>query len=247
MVLELIIAATVIVSLISLVGIVLFLTGKKKIDEILFFLISFSTGTLLGAAFFDLLPESVGTTGFAVALQFAFIGIIVTFCMEKLIHWHHHHAGKEHEHEHPLGTLTLVGDGVHNFFDGVAISAAFMANVPLGVATTLAIALHEIPQEIGDYALLLHSGYSKSKALFFNFISALTAILGAVLFYFFSGLVANIESYALAFTAGMFIYIAATDLLPELHKEKKLKNSLVQLACILVGAAMIFLIATYLE
>lgn len=247
MVLELIIAATVIVSLISLVGIVLFLTGRKKIDEILFFLVSFSTGTLLGAAFFGLLPESIAEIDAVLALQMAFVGMIVAFCMEKLIHWHHHHAGKEKEHTRPLGMLTLVGDAVHNFFDGVAIAAAFLVDVPLGITTTLAIALHEIPQEIGDYALLLYSGYSKAKALLFNFISAITAIAGAVLFYFFSGAVEHVAGYALAFTAGMFLYIAATDLLPELHKEKKMKNSLLQLACILLGAAVIFLVATYLE
>ncbi len=247
MVLELIIAATVVVSLISLIGIVLIFVGKKNIDEILFFLISFSTGTLLGTAFFDLLPESVSGIDASLALEFSFFGLIVSFVMEKIIHWHHHHAGSEKEHTHPLGTLTLVGDGFHNFFDGVAIAAAFITGVPIGITTTLAIALHEIPQEIGDFGLLLYSGYSRAKALLFNLISALTAVAGGVLFFFFSGTVAHFESYALAFTAGMFIYIAGADLLPELHKEKRAKSSALQLLFILLGAVAIWLIARYLE
>jgi len=247
MVLELIIAATLLVSAISLVGVVLFLIGKEKMDEILFFLLSFSTGTLLGAAFFDLLLESVELVTPELALETAFMGVVVGFVIEKVIHWHHHHAGKANEHHRPLGMLTLVGDGVHNFLDGVAIAAAFMVNVPLGITTTIAIALHEIPQEIGDFGLLIYSGYSKAKALAFNLISALTAIAGGVLFYFFSGAVGHIEGYALAFTAGMFIYVAAADLLPELHKEKRARNSLLQLACIFAGAAIIWLVARKLE
>lgn len=247
MALEYIIAATILVSLVSLVGIALFFAGKKQIDKILFFLISFSTGTLLGAAFFDLLPEATGGVDVTLALESAFIGLIAAFCMEKMIHWHHHHAGSEKEHTHPLGTLTLVGDGFHNFFDGVAIAAAFIVNVPLGVTTTIAIALHEIPQEMGDFGLLLYSGYSKARALAFNFISALAAVAGGVLFYFFSGAIAHFESYALAFTGGMFIYIAGADLLPEIHKEREARKSAVQLALILLGAALIWLIARFLE
>ena len=247
MVLELIVAATIVVSLISLVGIALIFVGKKQMDSILFFLISIATGTLLGAAFFDLLPESIGLSDAAIALEVAFAGVIVAFIIEKIVHWHHHHAAREKEHHQPLGTLTLVGDGVHNFFDGVAIAAAFLVNVPLGITTTVAIALHEIPQEMGDFALLLYSGYSKMKALAFNLLSALAAVAGGVLFYFFSGTVEHLEAYALAFTAGMFIYIASADILPELHKEKRAKSSALQLVCIMIGAAAIWVIARYLE
>lgn len=247
MVLELIIAATVLVSLISLVGIALIFVGRKQADSILFYLISLATGTLLGAAFFDLLPESIGLSDAAAALGIAFAGVMSAFIIEKIVHWHHHHAAREKEHTHPLGTLTLIGDGVHNFFDGVAIAAAFMLNVPLGITTTLAIALHEIPQEMGDFALLLHSGYTKMKALAFNLLSALTAVAGGVLFYFFSGTVEHLEAYALAFTGGMFIYIASADLFPELHRERDAKKSALQLACVVFGAALIWTIANYLE
>ena len=243
MVLEQIIAATVAVSLISLVGIALISVGRKRMDEILFFLISLATGTLLGAAFFDLLPESIAKIDPAMALEVCFIGVIVTFVIEKIVHWHHHHAAREREHHQPLGTLVLIGDGMHNFFDGVAIAASFMVSAPLGIATTLAIALHEIPQEMGDFAMLLYSGYSKARALAFNLLSALTAIAGGVLFYFFSGAVEHFEAYALAFAAGMFIYIAAADLFPELHKEKRFRTSALQLGCVVLGALLIWFIA----
>ncbi|MBM3229754.1 ZIP family metal transporter [Candidatus Parvarchaeota archaeon] len=247
MALEYILGATMLVSLISLVGIALFFVAKKHMDSLLFILVSFSTGTLLGAALFDLLPESIDEIKSTVALEITFVGIVVAFCMEKLIHWHHHHAGKESQHKHPLGLLTLVGDGFHNFFDGVAIAAAFLVNPAVGITTTIAIGLHEIPQEIGDFALLLYCGYTKSKALAFNLLSALAAVAGGLLFYFFSGAIAHIESYALAFTAGMFVYIAGVDLLPQLHKEKSARKSGIQLALIVLGAATIWMIARYIE
>ena len=249
MVLELIIAATVAVSLISLVGVAFLSLGKKTTDRLLFYLVSFSTGTLLGAAFFDLLPEAIEAGQAVSVLEVAFIGVLIGFVVETLIHWHHHNAAgeKEHHHPHPLGTLTLVGDGMHNFFDGVAIAAAFLVDVPLGITTTMAIALHEIPQEIGDFGLLLYSGYSKARALLFNLFSAVTAVAGGVLFFFFSGAVEHFASYALAFTAGMFIYIAAADLLPELHKEKRAKSSAIQLVLMALGALLIWLIARFLE
>ena len=246
MVLELIVAATVIVSLISLVAIALFLVDKKKLDAVLFYLVSFSAGALLGAAFFDLLPEAI--TGIAQnALGFAFLGLVAAFVLEKVIHWHHHHhIDHSGEHRHPLGLLTLIGDTFHNFFDGVAISAAFIASVPLGIATTAAVILHEIPHEIGNFSLLIYSGYGRRTALLFNFFTALAAIGGGVLFYFFSGAVGHIEAYALAFTAGTFIYISSADLMPELHKEKRPKSSLVQLLLLLLGAALIWMMAAYL-
>jgi zinc and cadmium transporter len=242
-----IIAATIFVSLVSLVGIALFLLGKKKIDGILFYMISFSAGTLMGAAFFDLLPESIASIDASLALEITFAGLISAFIVEKFVHWHHHHVASENEHHHPLGALTLIGDGIHNFLDGIAIAAAFMVNVPLGITTTIAITLHEIPQEIGDFGLLIYSGYSKEKALMFNFISALTAVAGGLLFWFFSDSVANMEGYALAFTAGTFVYIAAVDLLPEIQKEKDARRSLAQLSLMLLGAVLIWAVARFLE
>ena len=248
MVLELIIAATVLVSLISLVGIALFFLGKKEMESAMFALVSFATGAILGAAFFDLLPESFTVAGPLLALKFVFAGLIAMFVMEKIIHLHHHHhVEHEGEHKHPLGMLTLIGDASHNFLDGVAISAAFMVNVPLGITTTIAVICHEIPHEIGNFSLLLYSGYSRTNALLFNFMSALAAIVGGVAFFFFAGAMKDVESLALAFTAGTFIYIACADIFPELHKEVKLRNAVLQLVLILMGAAMIWAIMRFLE
>lgn len=248
MVLELIIAATVFVSLLSLLGLAFFFVSKKRLNEILLSFVSLSTGALLGAAFFDLLPDSIAGADARLAMELAFFGMIFSFAIEKIIHWHHHHMVLEGhaQHHKPLGALTLVGCSVHNFFDGVAISAAFIASVPLGFATTLAITFHEIPHEIGDFALLIYSKYSRGRALAFNALTAIAAIAGGVLFYFFSGAVAHLETYALAFTAGMFIYIAGSDLLPELRREKKAGASALQFALLLLGAAIIWLLARYL-
>ena len=240
MVLQYIIAATVLVSLISLVGIVLLFMGKSQREWLLFFLVSFAGGTLLGAAFFDMLPESIGASGAVAAMEYCLAGLLVAFAIEKVVHWHHHHAGSEREHKKPLGMLTLVGDGVHNFFDGVAIAASFMVGVPLGITTTVAIIFHEIPQEIGDFTLLLYSGYSKMQGLAFNFISALTAVAGGLVFYFFSSAAQQFEGYALAFSAGMFIYMATADILPQLHREKGARNSVAQLALLVLGAMLIW-------
>ncbi|MCX6772917.1 MAG: ZIP family metal transporter [Candidatus Micrarchaeota archaeon] len=248
MVLENIIIATVAISLLSLLGVSLFFFGKKNLEFIMFFLISFSTGVLFGAALFDLLPESMSGITPELALEICFVGIVITFALEKIIHWHHHQESdhRGHKHEKPLGMLTLVGDGFHNFFDGVAIAASFMVSPALGATTTVAVALHEIPHEIGDFGLLLYAGYSKNKAIFYNFLSGLTAIAGGLAFYFFAGGVQHIEAYALAFTAGTFIYIAGANLLPELHKETKMKNSIMQMVFILLGAALIWVFARYL-
>jgi len=247
MVLELIFAATAAISAISLAGLSLFVFGKKTLDSLVFYFISFSAGTLLGAAFFDILPESLEKAGAAVSLEIVFAGVIAAFAMEKIIHLHHHHhVDHKGEHHHPMGVLTLAGDAVHNFFDGVAIAAAFLVNTPLGITTTIAVACHEIPHEIGNFTLLLYSGYSREKALFFNFLTALSAIAGGLLFYFFAGAIANFESYALSFTAGTFIYIAGSDLMPELHKETRAKSSLAQLLLMLLGAGVIWLAAKYL-
>lgn len=246
MVLEYIIAATFLVSLISLVSVAFFFVDKKKMGSIIFYLISFSAGTLLGAAFFDIIPEAAEKLGTA-TFEIVFLGIIAGFVMEKIIHWHHHHhVDHKGEHHHPMGALTLMGDAFHNFFDGVAIAAAFLVNVPLGIATTIAVASHEIPHEIGNFSLLLYSGYTRKRALFFNFLTALTAIAGGLLFYFFSGVVSNFESIALAFTAGTFIYVSSADLIPELHKEKGAKSSGMQLLLMAAGAAVIWLAARLL-
>lgn len=246
MVLEWILGATLLVSLVSFVGALTLPLKEKTTTLLLTGLVSFATGTMLGAAFLDVLPEAIETIEPLHALQVALAGIVIFFIVEKIIYWHHHHGthGKE---EKPLAYLNLIGDGIHNFFDGAAIAASFLSGTEIGIAATLAIILHEVPQEMGDFSLLLYSGLTKTKALFFNFLSALSAILGALIFYYFASSVKNLEGIGLAFAGGMFIYIATADLLPEIQKETEIKKSIGQLALILLGIATIGAITTFLE
>src|SRR3989338_8735101 len=234
------ILSVIIVSLVSLAGVITLLWGEKKIHKFLLVLVGLSAGTLLGDAFLHLLPETAETSGFTLIVSLLVLaGILVFFILEKSIHAHHFEApSKQHLH-HPkkshVGSLVLFGDGLHNFMDGLAIAAAYLINFEVGIATTLAVFLHEIPQEIADFGVLLYAGFSKGKALFYNFVSALAAVAGAVV-----GLIVgkNIESaalYILPFTAGGFIYIACASLIPELHKECGWKESLWQILAFVAG------------
>jgi len=236
LVLILIIAAILGVSFASLSGIVFFVR-KKPSNTMLFALVSLATGTLLGAAFFGLLPEAIAESDATSVLGMALAGFLAFFALEKVFLWHHHHESEHHEH--PVGYLNLISDGVHNFFDGAVIAAAFLTSPPIGIATTIAVLLHEIPQEIGDLGLLLYSGFSLKKAVLFNFLTALTALLGGLAFYFAAGALDGLKAAGLAFTAGMFIYIASADLVPTLHKETNPKQSLLQLSIIVLGALVI--------
>lgn len=247
MVLETIILATLLVSLVSLVGVVILSLKEKTLHAVIFILMSLATGTLFGSAFLDLIPESIEKINTHSALLTVLLGLIVFFIVEKLIYWHHHHHSKHGKKEKPLAYLNLIGDAVHNFFDGAAIAASFMVNTELGITTTIAIIAHEIPQEIGDFSLLIYSGFTRTKALFFNLLSALTAVIGAVVFYYSSSFIENSEALGLAFTAGVFIYIAGADIMPELQKELNVKKSIIQLAAMLLGIALIWTVVVYLE
>jgi len=229
--LALILLATLFVSLLSLVGIVL-LIFKKRLEDILIVFVSFAAGSLIGAAFFHLLPESFGVN---FAFFYVVAGIILFFIIEKFLYWRHCHVKKC---VHTFTYMSLIGDAVHNFIDGAAIAISFVSNTGLGIATTLAVAFHEIPQEIGDFSILLYGGFSKKKALLFNFITALTAVFGGILTYALS-FTFNF-SFLLPLAAGGFIYIAMADLMPELHKEKELKKSIAQIVSILAGIAIMF-------
>ena len=244
-ILFLIIISVVLVSLVSILGILIFFK-KKTLNRLLFFMVSFAAGTLLGAAFLDLLPEVIeeGFNEFTPLL--ILIGILSFFILEKFLHWHHHHT--EHEHEtHAFTYLNLVGDGIHNFLDGAVIAASFMTNTGLGIATTIAIIAHEIPQEIADFSVLIYGGFSKMKALVYNFLTALTAMIGALLTYFFSSAIEGSHTYIAAFAIGGFVYIAGTDLIPEIHKEKDAKKSMLQLLMLALGIALIWLVGKVFE
>lgn len=247
----LIMLSVLIVSLISFVGVVTLSLKQSVFNYLLFVLVAFAAGTLLAAALLDIMPEALEAGGSAGAKQesvllYALIGMLIFYCIERFIFWHHHHhresKDESHKEAHVFTYLNLIGDGVHNFFDGAIIAASFLTNIPLGIATTVAIVTHEIPQEFGDFAILIHGGLTKGRALFYNFLSALTAFGGAFAGYFFLNLVTAAKPYLLGFAAGGLIYIALTDLIPELHKETGVGRSIVQFIGMVSGVVLIFAI-----
>lgn len=212
--------ASILVSLLSLVG-VLFLSLKEKIlNQILLYLVAFSAGSLLGAAFLHLLPEAIESQkqNFGIAIL---AGFILFFIIEKFLHWHHCHKNQNCHHIKTLSYMNLVGDAVHNFIDGLLIAASFSVSFNLGFITTINLIFHEIPQEIGDFGVLIHGGFKKSKALLFNLISASTALLGTIIGLLISSKNETISAFLIPLAAGGFIYIAATDLIPELKESQK--------------------------
>lgn len=238
--------ATVGISLISLVGLFSLSMAEARLRRVLFVFVALAAGALLGDAFLHLIPEAIESLD-AHTVSFAVLaGIMSFFILEKALRWHHSHGEEEfsedHAHIHPVGHLVLVSDGVHNFVDGLAIGAAFIISPALGIATTLAIALHEIPQEVGDFALLLHAGYSRAKALFVNLLSGLVAVLGTVVAFWAQNSIESAVPLIGGFSAGMFIYIAAADLVPELHATTGIKRSLIQVVAIIVGLAAMLLL-----
>lgn len=228
--------SVLIVSLISLVGVLTFALNIEKLKKILLYMISLSAGALIGDTFIHLLPEAAETTGLTSTVSLYIIsGIVVSFVMEKIIHWRHCHVPTCESHPHPFVWMNLFGDSIHNLIDGLVIGASYLVSIPLGIATTLAVILHEIPQEIGDFGVLLHGGFSRGKALFFNFLTALTAILGTVAVLLIGQNTQNLTHFLVPFAAGSFIYIASADLIPELHKETALRKSLLQLLWFGIG------------
>ncbi|PIR58036.1 MAG: ZIP family metal transporter, partial [Parcubacteria group bacterium CG10_big_fil_rev_8_21_14_0_10_38_31] len=209
-----------------------------------FLFMSVAVGALLGDAFIHLIPEALeDSTSATLTSILVIVGIILFFILERFLHWHHHGEDKEEHDIHPVGKLVLLSDGVHNFLDGIIIGASFMISVPIGIATTLAVIIHEIPQEVGDFAVLLHSGYTKRQALWLNFLSALASVFGAIVFFILGEFAEISFIYFLPISAGGFIYIAMSDLIPELHKTKETKHSIFQLTAIAIGVlAMISLI-----
>ena len=206
-------------------------------------MISFSAGAMFGDAFLHLLPETVAEHGFTLSVSLSVLGgIIGFFVIEKLIHWRHCHMPITENHVHPFAWMNLVGDGVHNFIDGLIIGASYLVSIPVGIATTIAVILHEIPQEIADFGVLLHGGFSKKKALLVNFLTALTALLGGVLALILSHYIEGITVFLVPFAAGGFIYIAGSDLIPELHKEVKFSRSVLQVVSFVCGIGIMLLL-----
>lgn len=231
--------AVISVSLLSLVGIFAISLDEKKLDSILFVLISFAAGSILGAAYFDLLPEATELTESPLAFVYVAIGFVGFFFLERFIYWYHGHA-----HESEIGEktvvkslvyLNIVGDGIHNFIDGMIIAASFFLDVSLGVVSTVSVVFHESAQEIGDFGVLVFGGFTKMKALLLNFLSALTAIAGA----FFSLLSITYAEgsvgFLVAFAAGGFIYLAACELIPEIQQERSFRRSVIQFVLFIAG------------
>jgi zinc and cadmium transporter len=239
------IISVVIVSLISLLGILAILL-KRDTKSITFLLVSFAIGGLFGDAFIHLLPESFEEIESSLNIGLLVLaGLLLFFVLEKFLRWRHTHSHDGETHIHPMVTMNLVGDAVHNLIDGMVIGASYLVSIPLGISTTLAIVLHEIPQEMGDFGILIYGGLSVKKALLFNFLSALTAVIGTILSLVIGPHVQGYTVALIPITAGGFIYIAGSDLIPELHRETKLGTSLLQLAIILLGIGIMALLRFY--
>ncbi len=240
------IGAVVFVSLISFIGAVAISYKEHVLKRIVFVLISLAAGALLGDAFIHIIPEAFAEADTLTVSLLILAGILVFFILEKCLNWHHSHGEEEfspeHSRIHPVGNLVLVSDGVHNFVDGLAIGAAFLVSPEIGIATTIAIALHEIPQEIGDFGLLIHAGFSRMKALLFNFISALTALVGLGVSFLIAQTAEELIPLITAFAAGNFIYIALADIVPELQKTKGVARAVTQLAFVMVGVGAMALL-----
>jgi len=233
------IGATFAVSLIAFVGIFSLALKDKLLRKVLFLTVGFSAGALMGAAFLHLIPEAVEKTTMMRVSTYVLAGFLSFFLLERVLYWHHcHKEGKCPVHMFTY--MNLIGDSIHNFIDGLVIAASFIVNVPFGIITTLAIIAHEIPQELGDFGVLVYGGFTKLKALAFNFLTALTAILGAVAGFYLSSYTGNFTVFLVPFAAGGFIYIAASDLVPELHKESDMKKSMISFLFFLIGVLFMY-------
>lgn len=235
--------SVLLVSVVSFVGLLILTIKQKNLKKFLLFMVSFAAGAMLGDVFIHLLPELIESGEFSLYSSLYILGgIVLFFVLEKIIHWRHCHLSAAKDHVHPLAFMNLVGEAVHNFIDGVLIAGSYLLSIPVGIATTIAVLLHEIPQEMGDFGVLLHSGMKPKKALLLNFLIALTAVVGALIVLGIGLDQHEITSVIIPITIGGFLYIANADLIPELHKDVKVSNSIIQLFSFLVGVAVMFAI-----
>jgi len=228
-----IIGSASLVSMISLIGIVTLTLRDELLGKIVLGLVGFSAGALMGGAFLHLMPEALEASESTLVFSYVIIGFILFFLLERLLYWRHCHDGRCDVHIFTY--LNLIGDGIHNFVDGLIIAASFIAGIQLGVVATLAVILHEIPQELGDFGVLVYGGFSKARALFYNLLSALTAILGAFIGYFVSSYIESFTVLLVPLAAGGFIYVSGSDLVPQLHKETEMRRSMLSFGFFLVG------------
>lgn len=235
--------SVILLSVTSLVSGLVILFKEEKFRKISLLMVSFAVGALFGDVFIHILPESFAKSGGSLLVSlYVVAGILIFFVLEKFVRWRHCHLPISEKHYHPLVSMNLVGDGMHNLIDGMLIGASYIVSIPIGIATTLAIILHEIPQELGDFSILIHTGLSAKKALFFNFLLSLAGIFGAIISLFIGERIGGYASALLPITAGGFLYIAGSDLIPELHHDVKIKTSLLQLALIILGVGVMGLL-----
>ncbi|MBT9164855.1 MAG: Zinc transporter ZupT [candidate division WS2 bacterium] len=231
------IAAALLCSLISLLGIILLGLREFNLKKVMLLLVAFSSGTMLGTAFLHLIPESLELTGENTFI-FILLGICIFFIVEKLLNWRHCHDIECDVH--PFAYMNLVGDGLHNFLDGIIIASSFLVSLSLGITTTIAVIYHEIPQEIGDFGVLLHGGFSKKQALTLNLLSGLISIIGVLAAFYIYSLTNLMVNYFLPIAAAGFIYIAGSDLIPQLHKKNNIGDSITQLLLIIMGIVLMW-------
>lgn len=234
------IVSLLIVSLISFIGVLSLAVKVKNLGRWTTLLVSFAVGVLFGDVFIHLLPE-ITKDGFTQKSSFMIlVGILIFFVIEKIVHWHHSHKGTEHTLIKPIAIMNLVGDGIHNFLDGVLVGVSYLVSIPLGIATTLAVIFHEIPQEVSDFGILVYSGLRIKKALLFNFFSAITAVVGGALAIIIGTKLQGFTDSLIPIAIGGFIYIAGSDLMPELHKETKIRDMAKQLLAIVLGIGVMY-------
>ncbi len=220
------ILATLFVSLLAWVGVLTFFMKRALLDRLLLRLVALAAGSMIGGAFFHLLPNAIaagGTTRTLPLFLFVVLGFTLFYVLEQFAHWHHHHVGS-HEHE-PVTHLVLLSDAVHNLSDGLVIAGAFLTATPVGLVTVAVIALHEIPQEIGDFGVLIHGGMTRKRALVLNYLTQATVIPGGIAGWYLGEMIGAVPVYLLAFAAGHFIYIASSDLIPAIKNREEVGES----------------------
>ena len=234
-----IVGSSILMCILALVGAATLLLNEKTMKRLLLPLVALSAGSLLGGAFFHMIPESIEKTGDDLTVYiYVVAGFTFFLLLEQLLHWHHCHREETGcKHKKPQTYLILIGDGIHNFIGGIAVAGTFLIDIRLGISTWLAAAAHEVPQEIGDFAVLVHGGWSRKKALLFNLLSASTFLLGGLLAYLLS--FSDWIYYLIPFAAGNFIYIGASDLIPEVNKHRNFSNSILHFICFCTGVSIL--------
>jgi len=241
-----ILIATFLISIISFIGALTLFLKEELLNKILLILVAFSAGALIGGAFLHLIPEAIEKVGIEEMqllriFLYLLLGFSVFFILEQFIDWHHHHA-TSHPEITSFSYLILISDGIHNFIDGFIIAASFVIALPVGIITVLAVALHEIPQEIGDFGVLVYGGFKKSKALLLNFLIGLIAVFGGIAGFFLSERIGDSIVFLLPFAAGNFIYIACSDLIPEIKNKETSKKSLLYFFVFLLGISLMLIL-----